>query len=154
MRYAWADGFDEPSADTTGERMDVPEGVHEFQIKQVIQHPDKIEYRLVHPDRRYGWVFCRLIDSQRWAKARTDELVAALGMTLDEWQKGEPTDIVGRRIRAEIVHRQSADRLYVNVHAFLPPLAVEDEPKQARRKTVSQKATEALSEQAKDDIPF
>lgn len=154
MRVTWDEGFEEQPGKAAGERLNVPEGVHEFQIKQVIQHPDKLEIRLEHGDRRYGWVFCRLPDADEWAKAKTRKLAAALGMTTAQWADGEPTDIVGRRVRAEIVHRQVSDRLYVNVHAFMPPLSVEDEPAPKRRPTVAEKVAAVSTEAPKDDIPF
>ena len=154
MRVTWDEGFDEKPAPQAGERMDVPEGVHEFQIHQVIQHDDKLELRLVHDDRRYGWVFCRLPDGEGWAKARTRELVEALGMTPAQWAAGEPTDIASRRVAAEIVHRQGRDRLWVNVQKFLAPAPVEQKPEPKPRKTTAQKVAASSTEAPADDIPF
>jgi len=32
----------------------VPEGDHSFQIREVIDHGEKVEFRLVHDERRFG----------------------------------------------------------------------------------------------------
>jgi hypothetical protein len=154
MRVTWDEGFEEKPAPQAVERADVPEGVHEFQIKQVIQHADKLELRLVHDDRRYGWVFCRIPDGDAWGKILTKELVSALGMTPAEWAAGESTDIVGRRVAAEIVHRQGRDRLWVNVSKFLAPAPVEEKPEPKPRATKAQKIAAASTEAPSDDIPF
>ncbi len=153
MQITWDEGFDDQDPTTT-ERMDGPEGVHEFQIREVIQHPDKLELRLVHDDRRFGWVFCHLKHGAGWAKKLGKQLATAFDISRDEWKAMDPTELASRRVRAEIVHRQVEHRMFVNVHSFLPPLAVQDEPPARRRQTVAEKVKAVSTEVAKDDIPF
>lgn len=155
MQIRWDEGFDEPRSGTKSfDRMDVPEGVHQMEIRQVIQHPDQLELRLVHDDKRFGWVFCRLKHGEGWAKNLAKQLASAFDISAAAWAELDPTELAGRRVRAEIVHRQVSDRLYVNVHAFMPPLSVEDEPAPKRRPTVAEKVAAVATEAPKDDIPF
>ena len=153
MQITWDEGFDEQPTGQV-ERMDVPEGVHEFQIREVIQHPDKLELRLVHDDRRYGWVFCHLMHGAPWAKKLARQLGQAFDMTPAQWAELDPTDLASRRVRAQVYHRQVEGRLFVNVSSFLPPLAIQDEPPARRRQTVAEKVKAVSTEVAQDDIPF
>jgi hypothetical protein len=152
--FRFDEGFDEPAAPARGERLDVPEGVHDFLIKQVIDEGERIQVRLEHGDRRYGWVFCRLLKQADWAKRLVRELAKALGMTQEEWLLADVGDIAGRRVRAEIVHVQK-DKLFVNVNHFLPIEEIAQEAAaKAKARAPAAKATAALSEQVHDDIPF
>lgn len=144
------------SEPVTQERMDVPEGVHEFQVVQVLESPEKLEVRLQHDERRYGWVFCKLPKSAGWAKRIVGQLAGSLAMSQEEWLAGDAGDLVGRRVRAEIVHKQG-DRLWVNVVRFMPieQLAVEAEAV-ARRpvRTPAAKVKQSAPAVGSDDIPF
>lgn len=156
VNFRFDEGFDElDAAPARAERENVPEGLHEFAIKQVIDTDERLEVRLEHGDKRYGWVFCRLPKQAKWAGRLVGQLAKAMAMTQDEWLAVDVGDLAGRRVRAEIVHVQK-DRLFVNVDKFLPveQLAQEAAAKAAPRRAPSAKATAALSEQANDDIPF
>ena len=48
----------------------VPEGDHEFTIKAVIDTAERVEIRLAHDDRRYGWVFAKLPKTMKRVQAR------------------------------------------------------------------------------------
>ena len=147
---------EQPKAKTdTHELVDVPEGEHELQIKQILESDKELEIRLVHPDRRYGWVFCNLKEGHEWSQIRGNELGRALGMNRQEWLGCEVGDLVGRRVRAEIRHRvDNNGRLWVNVWKFMeaapePQPAPEPKP----RATPAQRIAETANFDA-DDIPF
>ena len=158
---AW-DEFDnfseEPAAPQAVERELVPEGLHTFRIKEVIDG-DRLEVRLALDDRRCGWVFCNLPRDANWAKGIHASLQKALGMTKAEWDACEVTDLAGRVVAAEVYHKvqQATGRTYVNVRKFLPA-EVEPEPAlTARPKPRSQaKKADAAFKKAggDDDIPF
>lgn len=111
-----------PASAGRGERENVPEGVHEFVIKQVVEDAEKLELRLVHDDNRYGWVFLTIPKPPKfaWQGKLVGQLAACLSLTPEQWAATEPGDVAGNRVTAQIQHRQSGDRLYVNVWAFLP----------------------------------
>ena len=133
-------------------RLEVPEGVHELQIKQVLPSDEQLELRLVHDDRQYGLVFLRLKRGQKWANALARELRSALGMTADEWRACDYGDLVGRRVQARIVHAIKGDRMYVNVDGFAPQ-AAEAAPQPVKApKPVTTAAPPAGG--GADDIPF
>jgi hypothetical protein len=155
MQIRWDEGFDEPqAANRSFERMDVPEGVHEMEIRDVIQHPDKLELRFVHDDKRYGWVFCRLKHGEGWAKKLAKQLADAFDIPAAAWNDMDPAELKGRRLRVDVYHKQTSDRLFVNVSSFLPPLTVQDEPAPKKRQTLAQKAKAIATEAPADDIPF
>lgn len=150
------------------ERELVPEGDHAFQIREVIDHGDKVEFRLVHDDRRFGWVFPKPPKNVDWGKRILSSLRKALGMTREEWAAGEITDLVGRRVRARIYHKAGTNKTWVNVAEFLPPenhvetataapvverAVAPPTPRPAPRRTATQKA-DAASAAPDDDIPF
>ena len=138
------------------ERVEVPEGTHEFRIEQVLEDAQRLEVRLVHDDRQYGWVFCKLPKDKGWAKKLVGQLAGALAISPDEWASSEAGDLVGRRVRAEIVHRQT-DRLWVNVVKFLPiePLADEAAVVATRpARTPAAKVKAASPAIGSDDIPL
>ena len=138
------------------ERLDVPEGVHEFSIAQVIEDDQRLEIRLSHDDRKYGWVFCKLPKAAGWAKRIVGQLAGALAISSDEWAASDTGDLVGRRVRAEIVHRQT-DRLWVNVVKFLPIEQLAEEAAVVAKKpprTPAAKVKQASPAVGGDDIPF
>jgi hypothetical protein len=174
MTAAWWDVDAEPapvneSAPPTREL--VPEGEHSFKIKQVIDSADRLEVRLVHDDRRYGWVFCKLPKSAGWAKRIAAGLAAALGVTAAEWPElVRSGDMAGRRVRARVYHKAgNQGGTFVNVGEFLAAdaeqLAAVEAPKveravapPARRAPVTRptrtQAADAASGAPDDDIPF
>ena len=139
------------------ERLDVPEGIHEFSIAQVLEDAQRLEIRLAHDDRKYGWVFCKLPKDQGWAKRIVGQLAGCLAITPDEWAASEVGDLVGRRVRAEIVHRQTA-RLWVNVVKFLPIEQLADEASAVAKRPARTPAAKVKAASPAvgggDDIPF
>ena len=146
----------------------VPEGVHDFQIREVIDHGSRVELRLVHGDRRYGWVFCKPPTDQDWGKRILSTLRTSLEISREQWEAMEVTDLVDRRVRARVYHKPGGQATFVNVAAFLPaspvvetataapvveravaPPSVRTPPK----RTPTQKA-DAAAAMPDDDIPF
>jgi hypothetical protein len=168
----WGLDDDFPPAETNDsrppERELVPEGDHAFQIREVIDHGDKVELRLVHDEKRYKWVFANTPKTVDWGKRILSSLRQALGMTREEWAAAPITDLAGRRVKARIYHKAGNGRTFVNVGEFLPvEPAVETAtvkpqveravaPPAARapaKRTATQKADEA-SRMPGDDLPF
>ena len=149
------------------ERELVPEGNHSFQVREVIDHGDKVEFRLVHDEQRFGWVFAR-IPKADWGRQILSSLRKAVGMTREEWAAGEITYLVGRRVRARIYHRAGNGRTFVNVAEFLPTDPVVEtataKPTVERavapptlRTPVKRTATKQVDDASRmpgDDIPF
>jgi|688.fasta_scaffold108494_3 hypothetical protein len=155
----WFDDVDFPPQATEaalppGEREQVPEGEHALEIKKVLDHDDKLEIRLAHAERRYGWVFCRLPKSADWAKRIAHELRVAL-----EIPKGglvaaiEAGDLEGKTVIARIYHRATDRGTFVNVGGFKgavqPP-----EPAAKKPRGEAAKSLAAFKENVTDDIPF
>ena len=146
----------------------VPEGDHAFQIKEVIDHGDKVELRLAHDDKRFGWVFARTPKAVDWGRRILSSLRQVVGMTREEWAAGEITDLVGRRVRARIYHKAGNGRTFVNVAEFLPadPVvetatakpqverAVAPPSSRAPVKRTATQQVDASSRMPGDDIPF
>lgn len=154
----------QPATDATPPARElVPEGDHLLQIKAVIRHDEekKVEIRLEHPDRRYGWVFARVPMEASWGKRVLSSLRKALGCTSEEWAALDITDLVGRRVRARIYHKAGGTRTYVNVGEFLSAgvetatasPVVERAVAPPARRTPTQKA-DAVASMPEDDIPF
>jgi hypothetical protein len=141
------------------ERELVPEGDHDFQIRAVIIHAEeeKVEVRLEHPERRYGWVFARIPRNVNWGKRILSGLRTSLGYTREQFAGLELTDLAGRRVRARVYHKVSGARTFVNVGEFLPGEAAEPvaaaSSKPTTRRTSTQKA-DAAAAMPDDDIPF
>jgi len=150
------------------ERELVPEGDHAFRIKEVIDHGEKVELRLVHDDRRYGWVFARLPKTANWSRAIFSSLRKSLGMSRDEWAAAPITDLAGRRVVARIYHKAGNGKTFVNVAEFKPSEPVVETattspaveravaPPSSRstvKRTATQKA-DAAAAMPDDDIPF
>jgi hypothetical protein len=146
----------------------VPEGDHAFKIREVIDHGDVVELRLVHDDKRFGWVFARTPKTVDWGKRILSSLRKACGMTREEWAAAEITDLAGRRVTARVYHKAGNGRTFVNVGEFLAtepvvetatakPLAERAvAPPTARsvsRRTATQKA-DAAAAMPDDDISF
>lgn len=152
------------------ERELVPEGDHAFQIREVIDHGEKVELRLVHDDKRFKWVFANTPKAVDWGRRILSSLRKAVGMTREEWAAGEITDLVGRRVSARIYHKAGNGRTFVNVAEFLPAEPVVETatakpqveravaPPSSRsappaRRTATQQV-DAASRMPGDDIPF
>lgn len=145
------------AAAASGDRQNVPEGEHEFKIKQVIEDAERLEIRLEHDDRKYGWVFFRVSKRRPldFQKKLIAQLAASLAMTPEAWAATETGDLAGRRIKATIRHRDTGDKVFANVWGFAPVEQLEERPaaKAPAKRTPSQKATASLAE-PNDDIPF
>jgi hypothetical protein len=164
-----SDWSEAPAAAATGDRQNVPEGEHEFRIKQVIEDAERLEIRLEHDDKRYGWVFFRV--SKRnpldFQKRLVAQLAGSLAMTPEAWEAAEAGDLAGRRIRATIRHRDTGDKVFANVWGFAPIEQLEERPaakKPPAETVVKTGATRSTTSRAKaateaarvgdEDIPF
>lgn len=139
----------EPKAERTYETL--PEGKYLFTIKGGAEKADRTEIRLAPEDRRFGFVFCRLVRGQDWAKKLAAELRTALGMTAAEWAEATPETMQGRKVRARVYHATKNGSTFVNVGNFLPP---EEVVAAAARPTTKPAATRARPAGPEDDIPF
>jgi hypothetical protein len=155
----WFDDVDFPPQATeaalpAGEREQVPEGEHAMEIKKVIDHDDKLEVRLAHGERRYGWVFCRLPKDADWAKRIAHELRVALGIPKGGLMAAiEAGDLEGKTVVARIYHRATDRGTFVNVGGFK---AAEKpaEPAAKKPRGEAAKSLAAFKEKVTDDIPF
>jgi hypothetical protein len=156
----WFDDVDFPpqpaeaSAPPAGEREQLPEGEHAMEIKKVIDHDDRLEVRLAHAERRYGWVFCRLPKTAEWAKRIAHELRVALDIPKGGLMAAvEAGDLEGKTVVARVYHRATDRGTFVNVGGFkgaIQPEATEHKP----RRGTAAKVLAAHREVAPDDIPF
>ena len=158
------DDFDAPPAvdeSKAPSRELVPEGEHDFQIRQVTNLEDgRVEFRLVHDERRYGWVFAKIPKDKDWGKRILSGLRTACGMSREQWQAVELTDLAGRRVKARVYHKAgNRGGTFVNLGEFLSvtpeALAKVEAPaaKPTARRTATQKA-DASAAMPEDDIPF
>ncbi len=156
----WNISVEEPeqAAPAGTERMDLPEGVHELQIKTVSEDTTQLVLELAHEDRRYWWVKVSLKKGQTWARVLVAQLAGALALSEQEWSDTQSDDLTGRRVMAEIRHRVGTNgRTFVNVWKFMPipqlaSEAAEVAKKPARTPAAKVKATAPAI--GSDDIPF
>jgi hypothetical protein len=158
IETAWDD--EAPAAAASGDRLNVPEGEHEFRIKQVIETPEKLEIRLEHDERGYGWVFFS-VDKRRpkaFQKRLVAQLAASLAMTPEAWEAAKAGDLAGRRVKATVQHRTAdSGRVFVNVWGFAPVAELEEPAakpaaKPPAKRTPSQKVAASMDDP--DAIPF
>ncbi len=157
MDWGRDDIADEPqAAKPATERELVPEGLHDFRIREVLEDDARVELRLVHDDKRFGWVFCKLPKDADWAKRIASGLRKSLGITADDWANMQAGDLAGRRVAAEIYHKVGkSGPTWVNVRKFVaverpePPAAA-----QPRSKPAMAAAAFKASATSGDDIPF
>jgi hypothetical protein len=168
-------GIDDDFADTATNdaapptRELVPEGDHEFTVKAVIDEADRVEIRLAHDDRRYGWVFAKMPKQANWARRILSTLRTALGITREAWAGLPITDLEGLRVKARVYHKAgNKGGTFVNVGEFLPGLAAVETATAkpaveravappAQRAPVNRTATkkaDAAASMPDDDIPF
>lgn len=143
-------------AATAGEKIDLPEGVHELKIVTTADSKAEAYLELAHDDRRYWWAKVRAKKGQGWAKALIRSLAESLGMTAAEWKATPLDDLTGRRVLAEIYHKVDKNgRQWVNVGKFLPiePLEQEATAKRPAR-TPAAKVKASSPAIGSDDIPF
>jgi hypothetical protein len=155
----WFDDVDFPpqpaeAAPPPGEREQVPEGEHAMEIKKVIDHGDKLEIRLAHGERRYGWVFCRLPKSADWAKRIAHELRVAVSIPKGELMAAiEAGDLEGKTVVARVYHRATDRGTFVNVGGFKPAIQPA-EPAAKKPRGEAAKSLATFKENVTDDIPF
>jgi hypothetical protein len=154
----WNISVEEPeqAAPTSTERMDLPEGVHELQIKTVSEDTTQLVLELAHEDRRYRWVKVSLKKGQTWARVLVAQLAGALALSEQEWADTQSDDLTGRRVMAEIRHRVGTNgRTFVNVWKFLPIEQLEQEAAAKRpARTPAAKVKQTAPAIGSDDIPF
>jgi hypothetical protein len=148
----------EQAAPESTERMDLPEGVHELQIKTVSEDTTQLVLELAHEDRRYWWVKVSLKKGQTWARVLVAQLAGALALSEQQWADTASDDLTGRRVMAEIRHRAGNNgRLFVNVWKFMPiEQLVQEAAAVAKRpaRTPAAKVKAASPAIGSDDIPF
>ena len=155
----WFEDFEEyaePQQTGRQEREPLPEGEYDFLIKDVTIG-EEFKLALVHEDRRYLWVWCRLFKDAEWAKVLAATLIRSLGMTPAQWRAADPSDIAYRTVRAEIYHKVSPQtgKTWVNVRRFLPPEATAEVAPQAKPRSPAKKADASFKANGGgDDIPF
>jgi hypothetical protein len=154
----WDISVDEPQQAATGERLDVPEGTHDFQIKTVAEDATQLVLELAHDDRRYRLVKVSLKKGQDWARRLVAQLAGALALSEQEWAETQSDDLTGRRVRAEIRHRAGDNgRVFVNVWKFLPIIELEQEAAVVAKRparTPAAKVRASAPAIGSDDIPF
>jgi hypothetical protein len=156
----WNISVDEPqqAAPESTERMDLPEGVHELQIKTVSEDTTQLVLELAHEDRKFWWVKVTFKKDQNWARVLVSQLAAALALSAQEWSDTQMDDLTGRRVMAEIRHRVGTNgRTFVNVWKFLPIEQLAEEAAEVAKKparTPAAKVKATAPAIGSDDIPF
>jgi hypothetical protein len=147
----WAiDGFPEATEAAPPERELVPEGDHEFTIREISEDDKRLTVVLVHDDKRYGWVYAGFPRGHDWAKRIVHGLVEALGFTPEGWAAAKADQIKDRRVGAYVYHRPgNTGKTFVNVRTFSKP--AQAPAKRAPARTPAAKVTASLGS---DDIPF
>lgn len=159
IEAAWDE--EAPAASGHADRQNVPEGKHEFRIKQVIENAERLEIRLEHDERQYGWVFFT-VDKRRpklFQKRLIAQLAAALALSPDAWDATDAGDLAGRRVLVTVQHRTAdSGRLFVNVWGFSPVAQLKQDAsappaaKPQAKRTPAQKVAASMDDP--DAIPF
>lgn len=148
----------EQAAPASTERMDLPEGIHDLQIKTVAEDANQLVLELTHEDRRYWWVKVSLKKGQTWARVLVAPLAGALALSEQQWAETQSDDLTGRRVRAEIRHRAGDNgRVFVNVWKFLPIEQLEQEAAAVAKRparTPAAKVKASAPAIGSDDVPF
>ena len=154
----WNISADEPqqSALASTERVELPEGTYELQIKSVSEDAAQLVLELAHEDRKFWWVKVTLKKGQDWARVLVAQLAGALALSEQEWSETQSDDLTGRRVRAEIRHRAGNNgRLFVNVWKFMAIEQLEQEAAAKRpARTPAAKVKATAPAIGSDDIPF
>jgi len=148
----------EQAAPESTERMDLPEGVYELQIKTVAEDTTQLVLELAHEDRRYWWVKVSLKKGQGWARVLVAQLAGALALSEQEWADTASDDLTGRRVMAEIRHRAGNNgRVFVNVWKFTAIEQLAEEAAVVAKKparTPAAKVRASAPAIGSDDVPF
>lgn len=149
---AWENKDEETETASQQERELLPEGRHSLQVKQVTDDDDRLEIRLAHEDRKYGWVFCRLPHGHDWAGKIAATFARALRVKAGEWEQLVASgDLVGRRVNARVYHRTTDRGVFVNVGDFHEET---DSPREEPKAKPQRKRGEVSRQSISDDIPF
>ena len=158
MDFDYSTEEPQQSAPASGDRVELPEGVHELQIKTVAEDQTQLVIELAHEDRRFWWAKVTLKKGQDWARVLVAQLAGALALSEQEWEETQSDDLTGRRVRAEIRHKAGNNgRLFVNVWKFLPIVELEQEAAEVARRparTPAAKVKQTAPAIGSDDIPF
>jgi len=155
----WFDDVDFPpqskdSGLAPAEREQVPEGEHAMKIMKVIDSDERLQVRLAHGDRRYGWVFCRLPKGADWAKRIAHELRVALSIPKGGLMAAvEAGDLEGQTVVVRVYHRATDRGTFVNVGGFKPAVPAA-EPALKKPRGSAARAHATFKENSPDDIPF
>jgi hypothetical protein len=156
----WNISVDEPqqAAQTSGDRVELPEDTHELKIMTVSEDATQLVIELAHDDRKFWWVKVTMKKDQGWARVLVAQLAGALALSPQEWSDTQKDDLTGRRVRAEIRHRAGQNgRLFVNVWKFLPIEQLAEEAAEVAKKparTPAAKVKATAPAIGSDDIPF
>jgi hypothetical protein len=143
------------TAAATGEKIDMPEGVHELKIMTTADSQTEYYLELAHDDRSFWWVKVRAKKGQAWAKALIRSLAESLGMSEAEWAATPLDDLTGRRVKAELYHKVDKNgRQWVNVGKFLPIEQEAAEVTKRPARTPAAKVRATAPAIGSDDIPF
>jgi hypothetical protein len=158
MEFDYSTEEPQQAAPASGDRVELPEGVHELQIKTVAEDQTQLVIELAHEDRRYWWAKVSLKKGQGWARVLVAQLAGALALSEQEWAETQMDDLTGRRVRAEIRHKAGNNgRLFVNVWKFLPIEQLAEEAAEVAQRparTPAAKVKRASPGIGSDDIPF
>jgi hypothetical protein len=156
----WNISVDEPqqAAQTSGDRVELPEDTHELKIMTVSEDATQLVIELAHDDRKFWWVKVSLKKGQDWARVLVAQLAAALALSPQEWSDTQKDDLTGRRVMAEIRHRAGQNGwLFVNVWKFLPIEQLEQEAAEKSKRparTPAAKVRASAPAIGSDDSPF
>lgn len=147
-----------PAAAAAGQRDPAPEGTHLVRIARASEDGPKLKLALAvqkdgEDDKALGWIWFNPPRDRDWGKRLVGSLMAALGMSLAEWNATWASDLEDRLVEADVYHRLGADgRTFVNVRTFRAAVPKEEaKSSKAKPKTQAQKVVADLPE---DDIPF
>jgi hypothetical protein len=158
MEFDYSTEEPQQAAQASGDRVELPEGVHELQIKTVAEDQAQLVIELAHEDRRYWWAKVSLKKGQGWARVLVAQLAGALALSEQDWAETQMDDLTGRRVRAEIRHKAGNNgRLFVNVWKFMPIVELEQEAAEVAKRparTPAAKVKATAPAIGSDDIPF
>jgi hypothetical protein len=158
MEFDYSTEEPQQAAQVSGDRVELPEGVHELQIKTVAEDQAQLVIELAHEDRRYWWAKVSLKKGQGWARVLVAQLAGALALSEQDWAETQMDDLTGRRVRAEIRHKAGNNgRLFVNVWKFMPIVELEQEAAEVAKRparTPAAKVKATAPAIGSDDIPF
>jgi hypothetical protein len=162
--HQFDDGFATAGGAPAGEREMIPDGTHNVTIREASEGPHKFPdgnpgeflHLTLAPNGPYGFVWLSLGGSAK-DKSLAGALAAALGYTPEGWQDADPSELVGREVRAttkQVTLKTGRTRAFVN--DFLPVVAQAEPERKPANRLPAQKVAAARGDEAggDDDIPF